>query len=64
MSSSESEGPRFSDYTPTDHQAPLWILTSLGLVYSGLLLLVRLIVKVKCWGLDDAVLGLGYVGRF
>lgn len=62
MSSSEAEGPRFSQWTPTDHQAPLWILISLSLIYSCSFLFVRLVVKIKRWALDDVVLGVAYVG--
>jgi len=61
MSSTPDEGPRFSEYTPTNHQAPLWILTSLSLIYSVVLLIVRFAVKVKRWGIDDIVLGVAYV---
>jgi len=56
-----SEGPRFSEYTSTDHQAPLWILTTLSLIYSVVFLVVRCAVKSKRWGLDDVALGVAYV---
>ncbi len=62
MSSLEAEGPRFSEWTSTDHQAPLWITTSLSLIYSCSFLFVRLVVKLKRWALDDVVLGAAYVG--
>ncbi|KAK4550011.1 hypothetical protein LTR36_002978 [Oleoguttula mirabilis] len=60
MPSSYVAGSRFSEYTPTDHQTALWITTSLSLVYSFLILLVRLAAKYKSLGLDDAALGLAY----
>jgi hypothetical protein len=52
---------RFSVYTPTDHRAPLWILTILSFLYSGIFLLVRLIIKHGFWGPDDVVLGISHV---
>ena len=52
---------RFAVYTPTDHRAPLWILSWLSLIYSLLFLGVRLAIKQKFWGFDDALLGVGYV---
>jgi len=55
-------GPRFSEWSAQDHQAPLWIMTSLSLCYSCAFLLLRGFVKIKRWSLDDAVLGLAYVG--
>ena len=55
------EGSRFSEWSPTDHQAPLWVVNILSPIYSLLFLCVRLIVKYKAWGLDDLVLGMAYV---
>ena len=62
MSSSRPEGSRFSEYTPTDHQAPLWIAASITLTYAGLFLIVRLAVKWRLWSLDDVFLGVAHVG--
>lgn len=58
---SSSQGSRFSEYTATDHQAPLWIATSITLAYAGLFLVVRLAVKFKVLGLDDLFLGIAHV---
>lgn len=59
---SSSEGSRFSEYTPNDHQAPLWIATSITLAYAGLFLIVRLVVKFKVLALDDLFLVIAHVG--
>ena len=56
-----SEGSRFSEYTSTDHQAPLWIATIITLIYAGLFLMVRLAVKFKVLALDDLLLGVAHV---
>jgi hypothetical protein len=58
----ETGGTRFSEYSDTNHQAPLWIATSLTLTYSALFLIVRLAVKYKFWGLDDVLVGVAHVG--
>ena len=63
MLTSNDDSSRFSDYNPTNHQAPLWITTSLSLMYSCSLLFVRILVKLKFWGLDDLVLALAYVSE-
>ena len=56
------EGPRFSAYTPDNHQAPLYIVTALTLTYAGLFLITRVAVKFKVLGLDDLFLGVAHVG--
>ena len=56
-----SLGPRFSEYTATDHQAPLWIATILTVAYAGIFLIVRIAVKFQMLGLDDIALGVAYV---
>ncbi len=58
---SSSEGSRFTEYTPTDHQALLWIATCMSLTYAGFILAVRMVVKYKVLGLDDAFLAVAYV---
>lgn len=58
---SAAEGTRFSEYTPDDHQAPLWIATSITLAYALLFLIVRFIVKYKVLGLDDLFLSVAHV---
>lgn len=64
MLSPRAEDPRFSEWTPTNHQAPLWITTTLSLIYSCSFLFVRLVVKARRWALDDIVLGAAYVRCF
>lgn len=54
-------GSRFSEYTETNHQAPLWIATFLSLVYSVGFLLIRLLLKIGFRGPDDVALWLAYV---
>lgn len=61
MALAASNGHRFSVYTQVDHRAPLWILTILSFCYSGIFLLVRLIIKRGFWGPDDVVLGISHV---
>ena len=68
MSSSDStensdfvEGPRFSQVTLHNHQAGLWIITSLSLCYAFVILGMRMIVKWKFYALDDLVLAAAYV---
>lgn len=61
MSPSPSEEPRFTEYTPTDHQVPLWIATSITLTYAGLFLVVRLAIKYKLWEWDDLALAVAHV---
>jgi len=56
-----ASGSRFSEYTDTNHQAPLWIATFLSLTYSLGFLLVRLLVKIRLHGPDDVALWLAYV---
>ena len=55
------EGSRFSEYTPNDHQAPIWIATALTLTYALLFLLVRIAVKFRALGLDDVFLCVAHV---
>lgn len=52
---------RFSEYTSTNHQPLLWILTSLSLAYSVVFLLIRIFLKQTGRGIDDAVLAGAYV---
>ena len=58
---SYADGSRFTEYTSTDHQAPLWIATSITLTYTVIFLIVRLAVKFKVLGLDDITLGAAHV---
>ncbi|KAG8525328.1 uncharacterized protein KY384_008972 [Bacidia gigantensis] len=58
---STPQGSRFSEYNPSDHQAPLWIATSITLAYTGLLLLVRLAIKIKLLALDDLFLAVAHI---
>lgn len=61
MSSSLQDANRFTTYTPTDHQAPVWVATSIALTYAALFLIVRLVVKYKVLGWDDIFLCLAHV---
>lgn len=54
-------GHRFAHDTPESHQAWLWIVSLLALIYSFLILGVRAIIKWRLYGLDDVVLLIGYV---
>jgi hypothetical protein len=55
-------GYRFSSFTPDDHSAVLWIASLLALLYSPLVLAVRLgFVKVRAHGLDDVILSIAHV---
>ncbi len=58
---SSSEGSRFTEYTPTDHQALLWIATWMSLTYAGFILAARMVAKYKKLGLDDAFLAVAHV---
>ncbi|KAF1948948.1 hypothetical protein CC80DRAFT_283254 [Byssothecium circinans] len=50
-------GNRFATVTKTDHGAPIFIAATLGLVFSFLVLFVRItVIKWHRWGLDDLVL--------
>lgn len=46
---------RFAISSDEDHSAVLWILTLLALTYTTLTLLLRLWVKLRMLGLDDAL---------
>ncbi|KAK4551984.1 hypothetical protein LTR86_010776 [Recurvomyces mirabilis] len=61
MAASNTDQTRFSFYTPWNHQAPLWVVTILSLIYSMIFLLARLAAKYKSLGSDDALLGLAYL---
>ena len=61
MAANDTDHTRFSLYTAWNHQAPLWVVTILSLIYSSIFLLARLAAKYKSLGLDDAILGLAYV---
>jgi hypothetical protein len=53
---------RFALVTPDDHSAPLIIVIILSLIFSALVLAVRiLIVKWKRHSADDSILGVAYV---
>ncbi|KAI5777062.1 hypothetical protein EDC01DRAFT_779984 [Geopyxis carbonaria] len=53
---------RFARYTSTDHSAPVWIATLLSLIFSFLILTVRLAwVKWKRHGLDDLILVMAHL---
>ena len=54
-------GSRFSTVTPDDHQAWLWVLSILSLIYSFFMLGARIMVKWKDPGYDDLALGIAYV---
>jgi len=56
-----AEGYRFTEVTPHDHQAWLWIVTSMSLTYAFVTLGMRLIIKWKLYALDDLVLIAAYV---
>ncbi|ORY07772.1 hypothetical protein BCR34DRAFT_489151 [Clohesyomyces aquaticus] len=48
-----TEGHRFAAITDDNTSGYLWIVTSLCLIYSFLILVVRLHIKWKLYGLDD-----------
>jgi hypothetical protein len=48
-----TEGNRFAEITSENHSAYLWISSILCLIYSSLILFVRLHLKWKLYGADD-----------
>lgn len=56
-----SAGVRFSEITPHDHQAWLWNLSLMSLAFSFLTLGMRIIVKLRMYGVDDLALAIAYV---
>lgn len=58
---SSISGPRFSEISAHDHQAWLWNISLMSLTFSFLTLGMRMIVKWRMYGIDDAALAVGYV---
>jgi hypothetical protein len=57
-----SVGNRLVHYSSQDHRAPLWIAALLALVYSIGILLVRIYIKRRVFGLDDYAISTSTVG--
>jgi hypothetical protein len=57
-----SVGNRLVHCSSQDHRAPLWIAVLLALVYSIGILLVRIYIKRRVFGLDDYAISTSTVG--
>ncbi|PNS14008.1 hypothetical protein CAC42_6521 [Sphaceloma murrayae] len=55
---------RFAEDSADSHQAWLWVTSLLALVYSVLVIIVRIIIKWGVFGLCDAVLAVAYLLSF
>lgn len=58
---SSSAGARFSELSEHNHQAWLWNVSLMSLVFAFLTLGMRMIVKWRMYGHDDVTLGTAYV---
>lgn len=63
MTPATSQGHRFASNTGDDRSSQLWISSILCLIYSVLVLNVRLHIKWKFYGVDDAAISLATVCR-
>lgn len=52
---------RFAQDSADSHQAWLWVTSLLALIYSLLVIIIRIIIKWGVFGMCDWVLALAYV---
>lgn len=52
---------RFSPITETDHAGFIWVVTIIGTSYTALSLLLRVWIKYRVYGWDDALIAAGTV---